>query len=72
MRAVFWIGVVILALGIASFFVPVPHNQTHELSAGKFSIGVRTHSSSRVPLYVSAILLAGGVSMVIAGGRAGK
>ncbi len=69
MRGLFWAGLVIFLLGIASFFVPVPHNEKHGIQAGSVSIGVQTHENERVPPYVSAILLAGGVAMMIAGGR---
>ncbi len=69
MRALFWVGLVIFVLGIASFFVPVPHNEKHGIEAGGVSIGVQTQNNERVPVYVSAILLVGGISMMIAGGR---
>ncbi len=69
MRGLFWIGLVVFVLGIASFFVPIPHNERHGIEAGGVSIGVQTRDNERVPVYISAILLVGGVSMMIAGGR---
>lgn len=69
MRGLFWVGLVIFLLGIASLFVPVPHNENHGIQAGGVSIGVQTHENERVPPYVSAILLAGGIGMMLAGGR---
>ncbi len=69
MRTLFWIGLIIFALGIASLFVPVPHNERHGVSAGGVDFSVETRSRERVPAYVSAILLIGGVSLMIGGGR---
>lgn len=69
MKAVFWIGLVIFALGIVSLFVPVPHSEKHGLDAGGLKVGIETRSQERVPAYVSAILLIGGVGMMIAGGK---
>ena len=69
MRAVLWIGVVVLVLGIASFFVAIPHKQQAGIRVGDASIGVATQTNDKVPVYVSVILLVGGISMVLAGSR---
>ena len=43
MKALFGIGLVVLVLGILSFFVPVPHAEHHGVSAGDVHLGVTTH-----------------------------
>ena len=62
-----------IVLGIASLIVPVPHTETHGIKAGDVNIGVQTHDSERVSPIVSAVLIAGGIALTIAGarGRAG-
>jgi len=63
----------VIVLGIASLIVPVPHTETHGIKAGDVKIGVQTHDSERVSPIVSAVLIAGGIALTIAGarGRAG-
>ena len=72
MRAVLWIGVVVLVLGIASFFVTMPQKHREGIRIGDASIGVETTTSQKVPVYVSVILLVGGISMVLAGSRTSR
>lgn len=69
MRAVLWIGVVVLILGVASFFVTMPQKQREGIRIGDASVGIETTTSQKVPVYVSVILLVGGISMVLAGAR---
>ena len=66
-------GLLVIVLGIASLIVPVPHTETHGIKAGDVKIGVQTHDSERVSPIVSAVLIAGGIALTIAGarGRAG-
>lgn len=71
MRAVLWIGVVVIVLGIASFFVALPEKHKEGIRVGGASIGVETTSSQKMPVYVGVILLVGGISMVLAGSRSG-
>jgi hypothetical protein len=67
MKALFVIGLVVLALGILSFFVPFPHTENHAVKAGDISIGVKTHNSERVAPAISVALLVAGAGMMIAG-----
>jgi hypothetical protein len=71
-RAVLWIGVVVLILGIASFFISVPQKQREGIKFGGASVGVETTSSQKIPVYASVILLVGGISMVLAGSRSAR
>lgn len=71
MRALFGVGLVVLLLGVLSFFVPVPHTEHHGFNAGDVHVGVSTEHSERVPVGVSVALLVIGAGMAIAGrGRA--
>jgi uncharacterized membrane protein YjfL (UPF0719 family) len=67
MKALFVTGLVVLILGILSFFVPVPHSENHGIKAGNMSIGVQTHHSNRVAPLVSIVLVVAGAGLMIAG-----
>jgi hypothetical protein len=69
MKMLFWVGLVVLILGIASFLVPMPHSENHGIKAGDMSIGVQTTHNEKVSPIVSAVLVLGGAGMMIAGGR---
>ena len=69
MRALFVIGLLLLILGFASLFVPVPRKERHGIDAGPVSVGVTTTSRERVPPAVSGVLIAGGVVLLIVGSR---
>jgi hypothetical protein len=67
MRALFGVGVVLLVLGVASFFIPVPHHEDHSIKVGDAKIGVQTEHSERVSTTISVIVVVAGVGMIIAG-----
>ena len=69
MRILFIIGVVLLVLGVASLFVPIPHHERSGISAGDISLGVETTTREKVHPAISAVLIAGGVVLLIAGRR---
>jgi len=69
MKMLFGVGLVVLILGIASFFVPFPQKENHGIKVGDTSIGVQTQHSEKVSPVISAVLLLGGAGMMIAGGR---
>lgn len=69
MRALFWFGLVVLILGIASLFMTVPQRETHGIRAGDLSVGVQTQHNEKVPPIISAVVIIGGIGMMIAGGR---
>jgi hypothetical protein len=62
MRALFGVGLVVLILGILSFFVPVPHSEHHGVSAGDVHVGVTTHNEDRVPPALSVVLVVAGAA----------
>jgi hypothetical protein len=69
MRPLFWIGLVVLVLGIAAFIVPVPRQERHGVKVADTNIGVETTSRERLPLWVGGALVVVGGVIVIAGGR---
>jgi hypothetical protein len=69
MRALFVVGIIVVVLGILSFFVPISHTEHHGVDAGDFHVGVNTHHSDLLPPYVGVILIAVGGGLMVAGGR---
>jgi len=69
MKALFWIGLVLIFLGIASFFVPIPHTEREGFKAGSFSLGVETQHPETVSPIISGAMILAGAGMMIAGGR---
>jgi uncharacterized membrane protein len=68
MKALFWIGLVVLILGIVSAAVPIPHGSREGVTVGGVSLGVETRTEDVAPV-VSAALIAGGLIALIAGTR---
>jgi hypothetical protein len=68
-KALFWIGMVILILGIVSLVVPVPRNEREGFKVGGVSVGVETQQSERVSPLVSAVMILGGIGAMVAGKR---
>ena len=71
MKALFIVGLIIVVLGIVSFFVPIAHTEHHGLDAGDIHVGVNTHHSDMLPPYVGVILIVVGGGLMVAGGRKG-
>jgi hypothetical protein len=71
MKPLFWIGLLLVILGIAAFIVPVPRSESHGIRVGDASIGVQTHSSERLPLWVGGVGVVVGAVMMVAGSRKG-
>ena len=69
MKALFWIGLVVLILGIVSLVVPIPHSDRQGVTVGGVALGVETRSEEKIAPGVSAALIAGGVIALIAGNR---
>jgi hypothetical protein len=66
MKALMLVGVVVLVLGILSFFVPVPHSEHHGVNIGDAHVGITTHDEDRVPPAVSIVLVVVGAGLMIA------
>ncbi|MGA8215782.1 MAG: hypothetical protein WB799_19470 [Candidatus Sulfotelmatobacter sp.] len=67
MKALMVVGLVVLVLGIASFFVPVPYSEHHGVSFGETHVGITTHEEERVSPVVSVVLAVVGAGLMIAG-----
>lgn len=67
MKVLFWIGIAVLVLGIASFVVPIPHSEREGFKAGGVSVGIETRHEEKVPPYVSAVVILCGVGMIVMG-----
>ena len=67
MKALFWIGLVVLILGIVSLVVPVPRSEREGFMAGGMSVGVETRHQEKVSPLVSAVMILGGVGTMVAG-----
>jgi hypothetical protein len=67
MRALSVVGLVILVLGIVSFFVAIPHTERHGVDAGDVHLGVKTHHNDLLPPAASIALVVVGAGLMIAG-----
>ena len=67
MKGLTVIGLIIVVLGILSFFIPVPHTERHGVDAGDIHVGVNTHHDDMLPPYVGVGLIVVGAGLIIAG-----
>lgn len=67
MKALFWIGLALLILGVVSLLVPIPRNERDGVNVGGVSIGIETRHDEKVSPIVSAVMILGGVGLMIAG-----
>jgi uncharacterized BrkB/YihY/UPF0761 family membrane protein len=70
MRVLFIVGILLLLVGIASLFVPIPQRQRHGIDAGGLSVGFETTTREKVHPLVSAVLIGGGIALML-GGKSG-
>jgi hypothetical protein len=47
MKMLFWIGLAVLILGVASLVVPIPRNESDSFKVGGMSVGVETQHSEK-------------------------
>jgi hypothetical protein len=69
MKAFFWIGLLILILGIVSLVVPMPHRDREGVTVGGVSLAVETRTEEKITPVVSAALIAGGLIALVASRR---
>jgi hypothetical protein len=67
MKALFWIGMAVLVLGFVSLVMPIPRNRREGFMAGGMSVGVETRYAEKVSPIASAVMILGGVSMMVSG-----
>jgi hypothetical protein len=70
MKGLFWLGLLLLILGIASLFVPIPHTEKEGLKVGGASIGIETKHEEKVSPIISAVLIAAGAGIMLVGKKA--
>jgi len=66
MKAIFWIGLLVLILGVVSLAVPVPHRNREGFTLGGVSLGVETQSDEKAAPALSAVMIVGGLAAIIA------
>lgn len=66
MKSIFWIGLAVLILGIASLLIPIPRSEKEGFRAGGVSVGIETHHEEKVSPIVSAVMILVGAGMMIA------
>jgi hypothetical protein len=64
-----WIGAVLLILGIASLFIPIPRRERHGVQVGDVSLSVVTQNDQKLPVPVSTVMILSGVGVMIVGVR---
>ena len=69
MRPLTIIGLVVLLIGILSFFVPIPTSNRHEAKIGDASVGITTHHDEKLSPAIGGVLCAVGAVIMIAGSR---
>ena len=72
MRALLVIGVLLLIVGVCSFFVGIPRTETNGVKIGGDSIGLQTRHTERLPEAASIALIVGGIVLLAIGGRGAK
>jgi uncharacterized protein YjeT (DUF2065 family) len=66
MKALFWLGLVVVIVGIVLLFVPIPHTEKHGVKAGDLSLGVETRTQEKLSPAVSGVIVLAGVGLMIA------
>ncbi len=67
MKTLFWVGLVVLVLGVVSLLVPIPHKEREGIKAGDLSLTVETRHDEKLSPVISALMIAGGIGMMVAG-----
>lgn len=66
-KALLLVGVLLVVLGIFSFFIPVPHSERHGVNLGDAHVGITTQHDEKVSPTVSIILVVVGAGLMLAG-----
>ena len=69
MKALFFIGLIVLILGIASLVVSIPQSEREGLKVGGVSLGVETRHQEKIHPALSAVMILGGLGAMAAGKR---
>ena len=66
MRALFWLGLVSVIVGVALLFIPIPHTEKHGVKAGDISLGVETRTQEKISPGICGVIVLAGVGLMIA------
>ncbi|MGD0213098.1 MAG: hypothetical protein ABSB87_07685 [Terriglobales bacterium] len=69
MKVLLYTGLILVALGLVSLAVPIPHTETEGIKVGGANFGVQTSHSERVSPIISVVLIVGGIGLSIASAR---
>jgi len=70
MKALGIAGVIVLLLGVLSFFVPFPHYHHEGVRLGDAHIGVTTEHDEKLPVGAGVVLVVVGAGLIIAAKKA--
>jgi hypothetical protein len=66
MKALFWIGLAVLAAGIVALAVPMPRVETDSLEVAGVSVGVETRHRDTISPVIGAVMILSGAGLMIA------
>jgi hypothetical protein len=69
MKTLFWFGLAVVVLGLLSFVMPITHTERQTFQTGGIGIGMSQTEQRPLPAAVGAILVVGGLSMMVGGCR---
>jgi hypothetical protein len=69
MKTLFFIGLLVLILGIVSLIVPIPQREREGIAVGGVSLGVETRHDEKLHPALSAAMILGGLGAMAAGKR---
>jgi hypothetical protein len=64
-KNLFWIGTLLLVLGVASLLIPIPHTEREGVKAGGISLGIETRHEEKLPPVAGGLMIAAGAAMMI-------
>ena len=67
MKALLLVGVLLVVLGILSFFIPVPQYEHHGVNLGDARVGITTEHDEKVSPTISIVLVVVGAGLMLAG-----
>jgi hypothetical protein len=67
MKVLFWIGLIVLILGVVSLVVPIPRSEREGVTIGGVSLGVDTRHEEKIPPALSAVMMLGGLGAMAVG-----
>jgi hypothetical protein len=66
-KALFWVGLVVLVLGLASLVIPIPYNAREGFSVNGVSLGIETRQEERLHPGLSGVMIVAGIVVMVTG-----